>query len=328
MTQGSKSALEQIKTNTVIVADTGSFELIKQFKPTDVTTNPSLLLTAASSKECDHLVDESIAYARKHATTQDDQIECAIDKLYVACGREVLKIVPGRVSTEVDARLSFDVEAQVKKARHFIQLYKEEGIPKERVLIKLSSTWEGIKAAEILERDFGIHCNMTLLFNLAQAQACAEINARLISPFVGRIYDWHVKNTEKKTFTMLQDPGVISVSKIFNYYKKYGYKTEVMAASFRNVDQVKGLNGCDLLTIGPNLLADLAKDNSTVGIQLKHDKETKVETKPTKKMDEATFRWLMNEDEMATFCLADGIRRFSVDSRKLESILHEKMSKV
>uniref|UniRef100_A0A915K815 Transaldolase n=1 Tax=Romanomermis culicivorax TaxID=13658 RepID=A0A915K815_ROMCU len=243
----------------------------------------------------------------------------------------MLKIVPGRVSTEIDARLSFDIEAQVEKARQIIKYYEEEGIPKERVLIKLSSSWEGIKAGEILERDYDIHCNMTLLFNFYQAVACAEAGATLISPFVGRIYDWHVKNTDKKQFTMLSDPGtltsVVNVTKIYNYYKRYGYKTQVMGASFRNTDQIKGLCGCDLLTISPALLKQLSQDKSIVDVQLKCDTHTTSEPKPTQKLDEKTFRWFMNEDAMANDRLADGIRKFAADSIKLERILLEKIAK-
>lgn len=323
-----KSALDQIKENTVIVADTGSFEMIKQFRPTDVTTNPSLILSAAMSAEYVHLVDEAIAYARSHAKLLDEQVDVAMDKLFVLCGKEMLKMVPGRVSTEIDARLSFDIEGQVKKAHHLLSLYAEEGIAKERVLIKLSSTWEGIKAGEILERDHGVHCNMTLLFNMTQAIACAEANATLISPFVGRIYDWYLIHTDKKSFSMLEDPGVVNVTKIYNYYKKYGYKTAVMGASFRTVDQIKGLSGCDLLTIGPTLLGQLSRDYSQVEVHLKADKSQLIEPKPEHKLNEKTFRLQMNDDPMATDRLADGIRRFSADARKLEALLREKLSKV
>lgn len=322
-----KTALDQIKEHTVIVADTGSFDLIKEFRPTDVTTNPSLLLQAASLPAYNHLLDAAVKYAMENAKTQDERVNIAIDKLFVFCGKEMLKIVPGRVSTEIDARLSFDIEAQVEKARQIIKYYEEEGIPKERVLIKLSSTWEGIKAGEILERDYGIHCNMTLLFNFYQAVACAEAGATLISPFVGRIYDWHVKNTDKKQFTMLEDPGVVNVTKIYHYYKKYGYKTQVMGASFRNTDQIKGLCGCDLLTISPSLLKQLSQDKNIVDVQLKCDTQTTPEPKPTLKLDEKTFRWFMNEDEMANDRLADGIRKFAADSIKLERILLEKIKK-
>lgn len=322
------SALDQIKQHTTVVADTGSFELIKEFQPTDATTNPSLLLQASSLPAYAHLVDEAISYASQHASTDEERLTLAMDKLFINFGREILKIIPGRVSTEVDARLSFDVEGQIAKARQLIDLYEKENVPKERILIKLSSTWEGIKAAEILERENGIHCNMTLLFNFHQAIACAEAGATLISPFVGRIYDWYVKNTSQKEFKMLEDPGVVNVTKVYNYYKKYGYKTVVMGASFRNTDQIKGLCGCDLLTISPSLLSQLAKDYSPVDIQLKHDPKSKVEEKPKTKVDEKTFRWAMNEDEMATDKLAHGIRTFAADAVKLENILRERLSMV
>lgn len=326
MTSG-KSALDQLKENTIIVADSGSFELIKQYKPADVTTNPSLLYFAAKSVEYGYLLDEAIDYAQKSAAgkSPEQQMEMAMDKLFVAAGRDILKMIPGRVSTELDPRMSFDVNAQVEKALQLIKMYAEEGVPKERILIKIAATWEGIKAAEILENQHGVHVNMTLVFGLTQAIACAEANAKLISPFVGRILDWYVRNTDQKSFGMLQDPGVQSVTAIYNYYKKYGYKTEVMGASFRNLDEIKGLNGCDLLTIGAKWIAQLAQDMRPLEVFLKWDQTKPAEPKPSQKMDEKTFRWLQNQDEMAACQLSDGIRGFDRDARRLENIIRERM---
>jgi len=246
--QKMNSALDQLKTSTVVVADTGDIGAIEKYSPQDATTNPSLILAAASMPNYKHLVDDAILYGKKQSNVLAEQVSHAMDKLFVNFGYEILQKVPGRVSTEVDARLSFDCEASVKKARSFIKLYEERGINRDRILIKLSTTWEGVKAAKILESE-GIHCNMTLLFSFAQAVACAEAGVTLISPFVGRIYDWFVKSTGQKEYGLLEDPGVISVTKIYNYYKKYDYKTVVMGASFRNTNQIKALTGCDLLTI-------------------------------------------------------------------------------
>jgi transaldolase len=320
------SALEQLKERTVVVADTGDFETIKEYHPTDATTNPSLLLQAAGMPQYAHLIDGAVAYAKKNASNDDERLTLAMDRLFVVFGKEILKIIPGRVSTEVDARLSFDVEGQIKKALSFIELYKSEGIAKERILIKLSSTWEGIKAAEILEKEHGIHVNMTLMFNFYQAIACAEAGATLISPFVGRIFDWYVKNTGQKEYKMLDDPGVKNVTKIYNYYKKYGYKTVVMGASFRNADQIKGLAGCDLLTISPSLLKQLAADDSQLETHLSYDKSKAPEPAPKERVTEKKFRWEMNEDPMATEKLAEGIRKFAEDAVKLENLLKEKLS--
>lgn len=325
MTSPKKSALEQIREHTVIVADTGLFEDIAHFRPTDVTTNPSLLLQAADSLEYAKIEEEAVKYAISCGRTESETVSLALDKLFVFCGREMLKVVPGRVSTEIDARLSFDTEAQVSKARAIVRYYEDEGIPKERVLIKLSSTWEGIRAAEILERDYDIRCNMTLLFNFHQAVACAEAGATLISPYVGRIYDWHVKNTGKREYDMLEDPGVVNVTRIYNYYKNHGYKTQVMGASFRNTDQVKGLCGCDYLTISPVLLEKLAADYSNVNVQLKYDKKKISETKPSVQLSEKLFRRFMNDDAMATDLISNGIRIFSSAAEKLEKILLEKI---
>jgi transaldolase len=252
-------------------------------------------------------------------------LSLAFDKLFVLFGKEILKIVPGRVSTEVDARLSFDIDGQIAKAKRLIQFYEAEGIPKDRILIKLSSTWEGIQAAKVLERDFGIHVNMTLLFNFEQAVACAEAGATLISPFVGRIYDWYVASTGQKSYGVKDDPGVVNVTKIYNYYKHHGHKTVVMGASFRNTNQIKGLYGCDLLTISPALLKELAEDYTEIDLQLKPDAAKTLDI-PKVTVDEKTFRWRMNEDAMATDKLSDGIRKFAQDAAKLENVLKGKLS--
>jgi len=249
----------------------------------------------------------------------------AFDKLFVLFGKEILKIVPGRVSTEVDARLSFDVDGQIAKAKRLIHLYEEEGVKKERILIKLSSTWEGIQAAKVLERDLGVHVNMTLLFNFEQAIACAEAGATLISPFVGRIFDWYVASTGQKNYGMKDDPGVVNVTKIYNYYKAHGHKTVVMGASFRNTNQIKGLCGCDLLTISPSLLKDLDEEFTEIEVQLKADEAKQVNI-PKVTVDEKTFRWRMNEDPMANDKLSDGIRKFGQDAAKLEAVLKEKLA--
>ncbi|XP_040826634.1 transaldolase isoform X1 [Ochotona curzoniae] len=257
-----ESALEQLKQFTTVVADTGDFHAIEEYKPQDATTNPSLILAAAQMPAYQELVQEAVAYGKKLGGSQEQQLRNAMDKLFVLFGVEILKKIPGRVSTEVDARLSFDKAAMVARARRLIELYKEAGVSKERILIKLSSTWEGIQAGKELEEQHGIHCNMTLLFSFAQAVACAEAGVTLISPFVGRILDWHVANTDKKSYEPLEDPGVQSVTRIYNYYKKFGYKTIVMGASFRNTGEVKALAGCDFLTIAPKLLAELLKDTT------------------------------------------------------------------
>jgi len=319
------SVLEQLKQRTTVVSDTGDFDSIKKFAPQDATTNPSLLLQASAMPQYAYLVDSAIEYAKKHGKTLNEQLPLAFDRLFVLFGKEILKIVPGRVSTEVDARLSFDVEGQIAKAKRLIKLYEDEGISKDRILIKLSSTWEGVQAAKVLERDLGIHVNMTLLFNFEQAVACAEAGATLISPFVGRIFDWYVANTDKKTYGMKDDPGVVNVTKIFNYYKHHGYKTVVMGASFRNTNQIKGLYGCDLLTISPALLKELAEDFTAIDVQLTVD-AAKHENIPKITVDEKTFRWRMNEDAMANDKLSDGIRKFAADAVKLENVLKAKLS--
>jgi len=318
------SSLEQLKSSgTLVVADTGDFEAISKFKPRDATTNPSLILAAAKMPQYSEIVDAAIKAAKSDGATLDEQIEIAMDKLFVAFGAEILKVVEGRVSTEVDARLSFDKDAQVAKARKLISMYEALGVSKERVLIKLSSTWEGIKAAEELEAQHGIHCNLTLLFSFAQAVACAEAKVTLISPFVGRIMDWY-KAKNNKTYTAEEDPGVLSVRKIYNYYKKHGYATVVMGASFRNTGEVTALAGCDLLTISPKLLAEL--DNMSEPVPAKLSVSSAAASDSQKiSLDEAGFRWLHNEDEMAVEKLAQGIRGFAVDAVKLETIIREKL---
>jgi len=316
------NVLEQLKGYTTVVADTGNFEAIAQYKPTDATTNPSLILQASQMPQYQDLVKEIVKSTITETSDENEQVSLAMDKLFVKFGLKILETVPGRVSTEVDARLSFDKEAQIAKAKSLIEMYAKEGISKERVLIKLSSTWEGIQAAKVLEADFGITCNLTLLFCFAQAVACAEANVNLISPFVGRIYDWYVKNTGQKTFAPKEDPGVVSVTKIYNYYKKFGYKTIVMGASFRNVDQIKALAGCDNLTISPKLLDELSNSKDKLEKALSADIAQDLELQKVS-LDEQQFRWLLNEDPMATEKLAEGIRKFAIDAVKLEDFLRK-----
>merc|ERR1712212_1477478 len=293
------SALEQLKAHTKVVADTGDFAAIDKFKPLDATTNPSLILAASNMDAYKGIVNKAVAFGKSVNGSIEEKVEKAVDKMFVLFGVEILKIVPGRVSTEVDARLSFNKEAQIEKALSLIAMYEEEGIAKERVLIKLSSTWEGIQAAKDLEFHHGIHCNLTLLFSMAQAIACCEAGVTLISPFAGRILDWYVANGDQKTFAPKEDPGVISVTKIYNYYKKFGYKTVVMGASFRNTGEVTALAGCDLLTIAPKLLALLETSTESVEACLSVEEASKVDLEKIN-MDEATFRWMLNEDQMAT----------------------------
>ncbi|XP_075043942.1 transaldolase [Mixophyes fleayi] len=321
-----ESALEQLKKHTVVVADTGDFNAIEEYKPQDATTNPSLILAAAQMPDYKHLVEDAVQYGKKLGGSVEEQINNIMDKLFVSFGMEILKKIPGRVSTEVDARLSFDKDGMIKRAKRIIALYKEAGIDKDRILIKLSSTWEGIQAGKVLEEEYGIHCNMTLLFSFAQAVACAEAGVTLISPFVGRIMDWHVANTDKKSYEPSEDPGVISVTKIYNYYKKFGYKTIVMGASFRNTGEIKALTGCDYLTISPKLLGDLSKDYSklTPGLTVKEAQACNLEKIS---LNEQDFRWLHNEDPMAVDKLSDGIRKFAADAIKLEKMLKELLGK-
>lgn len=319
------NSLDALKKLTKIVADTGDFAAMQKFLPEDATTNPSLILQASKMTEYQALVDEAVAYGKNHPGTNEEKVGKAVDKLFVLFGVEILKVVPGRVSTEVDARLSFSKDLQVEKAKQLIQLYQEAGINKDRVLIKLSSTWEGIKAAEELESKHGIHCNLTLLFSMAQAIACAEAGVTLISPFVGRILDWFLAHGDKKTFEGIEDPGVISVTKIFNYYKKFGYTTTVMGASFRNVGEIKALAGCDLLTISPKLLAELEASHDPISQMLNAEEAKKMEIEKVA-MDEATFRWMLNEDQMATEKLSEGIRKFAVDQKKMDDMILERMT--
>ncbi|XP_078538937.1 transaldolase [Lissotriton helveticus] len=318
-----ESVLDQLKKYTVVVADTGDFNAIDEYKPQDATTNPSLILAAAQMKDYQKLVDDAIEYGKMKGGSDDEKITNTVDKLFVLFGVEILKKIPGRVSTEVDARLSFDTEGMIKRARALIKLYKEAGIDKERILIKLSSTWEGIQAGKILEKEHGIHCNMTLLFSFAQAVACAEAGVTLISPFVGRILDWHVANSGKTTYEPSEDPGVQSVTAIYNYYKKHGYKTIVMGASFRNIGEIKALAGCDYLTISPKLLGELSKDDSKLTPRLSVEEAQKQDLAKIH-LDEKFFRWLHNEDQMAVEKLSDGIRKFAADSVKLENMIAER----
>lgn len=320
-----KTTLDQLKAVTTVVADTGDFNLLSKYKPTDATTNPSLVLAAAQKPEYQSLFDDAVAFGKKTSDKLEEQVEAAMDKLYVNFGVEILKLIPGRVSTEVDARLSFNKEASIAKAKRFIRLYEEAGISKERVLIKLASTWEGIQAAKVLEKDDGIRCNLTLLFAFCQGVSCAEAGVTLISPFVGRIYDWYVKNTGVKDYAPGEDPGVKSVTAIYNYYKKFGYKTIVMGASFRNTQQILDLAGCDNLTISPALLDQLQSSTAEVKRKLSPEEAMGLDLKKIS-LDEATFRWMLNEDAMATEKLAEGIRKFAADGIKLEGIIRDKLS--
>jgi len=311
--------LSQLKKMTTVVADTGDIEAIAKFQPQDATTNPSLLLKAASLQSYQHLLTESVTWAKEQSSSSDQQVIDAADKLSVLIGLEILKTVPGRISTEVDSRLSFDTEASIAKAHKLIAMYKEAGISNDRILIKLASTWEGIKAAEQLEKA-GINCNLTLLFSFSQAQACAEAGVYLISPFVGRILDWYKKDSGKSEYAAAEDPGVISVTSIFNYYKSKGYKTVVMGASFRNIDEIRQLAGCDRLTISPSLLDELSKSNEMLEQKLFSEQPALA---AQEKLSESAYRWAMNEDAMATEKLAEGIRNFTVDQIKLEKQLAE-----
>ena len=312
--------LEQLKSMTTIVADTGDIEAIRHHQPQDATTNPSLLLKAASLPEYAPLIADALAWGKAQSANPEQQARDAMDKLAVNVGLEVLKIVPGRISTEVDARLSFDTDATVLKARKLIGLYNQAGIANQRVLIKIASTWEGIRAAEILERE-GINCNLTLMFGFAQARASAEAGATLISPFVGRILDWHKARTGQD-FQAEQDPGVLSVRQIYDYYKTYGYKTIVMGASFRNMGEILALAGCDRLTIAPSLLVELEAGQGQLARRLADPGTPKPHPE---RMTETEFRWAMNEDAMATEKLAEGIRGFTVDQIKLEKVLAEQL---
>ena len=310
--------LEQLQQFTTLVADTGDIEAIKQYTPEDATTNPSLLLKAVSLPHYRNQLEAARDFAGAQAGPSQTQLDNACDKLSVLIGKEILNIVPGRVSTEVDARLSFDKQASVKRARKLIDLYAQEGIERNRILIKLASTWEGIKAAAELEKE-GIHCNLTLLFSFIQAQACADAGVFLISPFVGRIFDWYKKQDGVDGYPADRDPGVLSVQRIYNYYKSYGFETVVMGASFRNVDQIRQLAGCDRLTISPGLMQELANAQANLQQILVADSASSADEKQS--LDEAAFRWGHNEDAMATEKLAEGIRLFAADQLKLERVL-------
>jgi transaldolase len=311
------SLLDSLKKYTTVVADTGDIEAIAKHKPQDATTNPSLLLAAAQKPQYAHLVEQALHDASEAGGDEHAQAEEFMDALSVAFGLDILKIVPGRVSTEVDASLSFDTEATIAKARKLIGMYDKHGIGRERILIKTASTWEGIRAAEQLEKE-GIHCNLTLLFSFAQAVACAEAKVTLISPFVGRIYDWYKKEKGGADIPIEQDPGVESVTKIYHYYKKFGYKTQVMGASFRKVEEVTHLAGCDLLTISPDILEKLGQASGEITPALTPEAARASDLEKLH-MDEKTFRWMHNEDAMATEKLSEGIRKFNADSRKLEA---------
>jgi transaldolase len=316
--------LDSLKKYTIVVADTGDIEAIARVKPQDATTNPSLLLHAAQQKEYEHLVEQALEEASHCTGNRAAKTEEFMDRLFVLFGREILEHIPGRVSTEVDAGLSFDTEGTLKKARRLIGLYHEAGVDRNRVLIKVASTWEGIRAAEQLEHE-GIHCNLTLLFSFAQAVACAEAGVTLISPFVGRIYDWYKKERGVSDIPADEDPGVASVTKIYNYFKKYDYKTQVMGASFRKVEQIVHLAGCDLLTISPDLIEKLAATPGELTRRLDPVKAKGIEA-PKLHLDEKTFRWMHNEDAMASDKLSEGIRKFYADARKLEKYAESRVT--
>ena len=313
--------LDSLRQMTVVVADTGDIDAIKKYQPQDATTNPSLILSASVLPQYAPLIDEAVAYAKAQSNDKAQQLIDAEDKLAVNIGLEILKIVPGRISTEVDARLSYNTQATVEKARKLIALYNAAGISNDRILIKIASTWQGIRAAEILEKE-GINCNLTLLFSEAQARACAEAGVYLISPFVGRILDWYKANSDKKEYAPAEDPGVISVTKIYNYYKEYGYNTVVMGASFRNAGEITELAGCDRLTIAPALLKELQENSTVLVRKLEYKGEVKAKPQP---LTEAEFYWQHNSDAMAVEKLADGIRKFAVDQEKLETMLSAKL---
>jgi transaldolase len=311
------SQLESLKRHSVVVADTGDIDAVARWKPQDATTNPSLLLAVAENARYRHLVEDALDFAQRAGAER--RAEAAMEKLFVNFGAEILKHIKGRVSTEVDARLSFDVEGSIARARRFIELYEKQGVSRERVLIKLASTWEGVCAAEKLERE-GIHCNMTLLFSFAQAVAGADAGVTLISPFVGRIYDWHRQSRKVEDIALEDDPGVASVTRIYNYYKKFGYSTQVMGASFRKTGQILALAGCDLLTIAPDLLEKLDAVQGDVPRRLS-DALAKARGDDRVLLDEKAFRWQHNDDQMAVEKLSDGIRKFDADARKLEKLV-------
>lgn len=312
--------LEQLKKMTTVVADTGDIEAIAQYQPQDATTNPSLIFKAAQMSQYQYLVDEALEWTKQQS---GDFLSHAINRLAVNFGVEILKLVPGRISTEVDARLSFDTDATIAQAHVLMELYQQAGIGRDRVLVKIASTWEGIKAAEQLEKE-GIHCNLTLMFSFAQAVACADAGVTLISPFVGRIYDWYKKH-EQRNYAANEDPGVLSVSKIYQYYRKFGYSTVVMGASFRHIGQIQQLAGCDYLTISPGLLAELQQTEQQLDQVLSIEQAKQADCQRVQ-LSPADFRWQLNEDPMATEKLAEGIRLFARDLEKLEQYLSEKAS--
>ncbi|KZF22964.1 transaldolase [Xylona heveae TC161] len=320
------SSLDQLKASgTTVVCDSGDFATIAKYRPQDATTNPSLILAASKKPEYAKLIDQAVAFGKSTGGDLDAQVDATLDQLLVEFGKEILNIVPGKVSTEVDARFSFDTKASVEKALHILELYKKIGISKDRILIKIASTWEGIKAAQILQNEHGVNCNLTLMFSLEQAIAGAEAGAYLISPFVGRILDWY-KAATKKDYTASEDPGVKSVQDIFNYYKKYGYKTIVMGASFRNVGEITELAGCDYLTISPNLLEDLYNSKEAVPKKLASENAHVVDLKKRSYInDEALFRFDFNEQQMAVEKLREGISKFAADAVTLKDILKEKI---
>lgn len=313
------SELDDLRKQTIIVIDTGDIEAIAKYHPQDATTNPSLILQAAQKPQYRALIEDAVSYSKNKAKSKEERRSLLMDKLFVNFGLEILKLVPGRVSTEVDARLSFDVEGSIHKAESLIELYEQNGISRDRILIKLASTWEGGIAAKDLERK-GIHCNMTLMFSMPQAVHCAEAGATLVSPFVGRILDWYKKQQGVSGYVPQQDPGVLSVTEIYHYFKKYGYKTLIMGASFRNKEEILELAGCDLLTISPHLLQELQDSNGPVPRKLDPAKSQNMDI-PKIELDEKKFRWMLNENQMATEKLSDGIRTFANDAVKLEDLI-------
>lgn len=315
--------LDQLKQMTTVVSDTGDINSIKKYEPTDATTNPSLIFQAAQEEQYQYLIDDAIRWGTHKTSNELQMLHFVMDKLFVNFGIEILKIVPGRVSTEVDARLSFDVEGSIHKATSLIGLYEAAGIDRNRVLIKLASTWEGVQAAKILEKE-GIHCNMTLLFSLVQAVACAEAKATLISPFVGRILDWYLVHEKVESYPAEKDPGVHSVAEIYNYYKKFGYQTQIMGASFRNVDEILELAGCDLLTIAPKFLEVLSNAQGDVPRKLIPESARGLDIQKLE-LDEKSFRYLLNDNAMAVEKLGEGIRKFSADLIKLEKLVLERI---
>ncbi len=318
------SKLDSLRQMTTVVCDTGDIKSIKKYEPTDATTNPSLIFQASSDEQYQYLIDDAIRWGSEKTSNEVQRLHYIMDKLFVNFGVEILKIVPGRVSTEVDARLSFDVNGSIQKGTHLIGLYESAGIDRSRVLIKLASTWEGIQAAKVLEKE-GIHCNMTLMFSLPQAVAAAEVGATLISPFVGRILDWYKASEGVESYPPEKDPGVLSVAEIYNYYKKFGYNTQVMGASFRNVDEIIELAGCDLLTISPKLLESLSSCEGNLERKLNPEVAKNANIEPLK-IDEPTFRFMLADKAVAIEKLSDGIRRFAADTIKLEKHLLDRVA--